>query len=29
LFDRLQAELEIVLDGLQRGIITLEDFGEE
>ena len=25
LFDRLQAELEVVLDGLQRGIITLED----
>lgn len=25
LFDRLQAELEVVLDGFQRGIITLED----
>jgi hypothetical protein len=27
--DRLQTELDIVLDGIQRGIITLEDFGEE
>ena len=27
--DRLQTELDVVLDGIQRGIITLEDFGDE
>ena len=28
LFDRLQAELEVVLDGLRRGDISVEDLAE-